>query len=149
MLTELERFERFYIPEPNTGCWLWLGQISTEGYGRFCASHQDRVYAHHYSYRTFVGPLVKGLEVCHECDVKSCVNPEHLILGTRQKNARDAVNRGLYHAGTRHRLARLTPDQIVEIRNAPGIQREIAERFGISQAMVSLIKLRKNWRTVQ
>jgi hypothetical protein len=107
--TPLERFEKKYIPEPNSGCWLWLAQVSASGYGRFCVSKDGRAYAHHFSYRTFKGPIPKGMVVRHTCDIKTCVNPYHLLLGTEEENYEDARARRRYHLQHDRRRAQGLP----------------------------------------
>jgi hypothetical protein len=73
------------IPVPFSGCRLWLGEMSTRGYGLW-----RRYQAHRASYRAFRGEIPSGLLVCHHCDVKLCVEPTHLYAGTRGDNTRDA-----------------------------------------------------------
>jgi hypothetical protein len=75
----------------ENGCWRWLGKIMPKGYG-YIGSYQHR--AHRVMYERLVGPIPKGLWVLHRCDVKDCVNPDHLYTGTRADNARDSVERG-------------------------------------------------------
>lgn len=78
----LQRFERFHIPEPNSGCWLWIGTLEkTTGYGRFMYGT-----AHVWSYTKFVGPIKPGLEIDHLCRMRSCVNPKHLEAVTPRVN---------------------------------------------------------------
>jgi HNH endonuclease len=73
-------------------CWLWTGQIISYGYGHF--SYQGRpVRAHRFAYKTAIGPIPPGKLVCHTCDVRHCVNPKHLYLGTFTDNNRDTVRR--------------------------------------------------------
>lgn len=91
----LDRFSRKYIPEPNSGCWLWLGAISATGYGYFDAREFPGEHrAHRISYRLHKGPIPDGLFVCHSCDQRSCVNPSHLWLGTALDNNRDMIAKG-------------------------------------------------------
>lgn len=74
------------IPEPNTGCWLWLGQLR-DGYGRL---HSDGklLQAHRVSYEAFVCDIPDGLQIDHLCRVRCCVNPEHLEPVTQLENVR-------------------------------------------------------------
>lgn len=90
------KLEAYSIPEPNSGCWLWLGTTSN-GYGRI--DHGGKTLrAHRASYEEFVGPIPKGFCVLHRCDTPCCVNPEHLFLGTQQDNMSDkAAKRSRRH----------------------------------------------------
>ena len=80
------------VPIPECGCWLWTGSIAGTGYGDF---RMGRHYlAHRAAYEAFVGPIPKGMHVLHKCDVRSCVNPNHLFVGTNQENIIDSVRKG-------------------------------------------------------
>ena len=81
----LERFENKYIPEPNTGCWLWVAHTNRCGYGTFGVA--GRTYlAHRVSYNLHIGDIPKHLELDHKCRVRSCVNPSHLEPVTHKEN---------------------------------------------------------------
>jgi hypothetical protein len=92
-------------PHMSTPCWLWLGYIQTGGYGQFNLTTAGRVtQAHRASYILFVGPIPKKAkrDVCHICDVHSCVRPDHLILATRRANMQDMVSKGRHHWQVKH-----------------------------------------------
>jgi len=79
----IEWLESKYMPEPNSGCWLWLGSLTTEGYGRWS---RKCLMAHRISYELVHGPIPKDLEVDHLCRVHACVNPNHMEIVTRKEN---------------------------------------------------------------
>lgn len=154
------RFDASYIPEPNSGCWLWLGaERGSNGYGSIVVQGK-RVVAHRYAFERFIGPLAGAAIVCHKCDNPACVNPSHLFLGTLQSNSDDKVAKGRQARGALLALAqqnckrrgekngnsKLTEVDVLSIFSSADPQRKIAASFGITQAMVSSIKTRKAWR---
>ena len=82
--TAIERFSEKYLPEPNTGCWLWES-ATTRGYGVIHIAGGVQ-YAHRFSYEHFVGPIPKGLSIDHLCRTPLCVNPAHLEPVTPREN---------------------------------------------------------------
>lgn len=97
-LSLLKRFEEKYCPEPNTGCWLWTAALNNKGYGKIGAyrskGRYDWMLAHRASWFLFKGQLSDEMCVLHKCDTPACVNPDHLFLGTKGDNIRDAVHKG-------------------------------------------------------
>jgi hypothetical protein len=84
----------------DNGCWLMKPYKGCKGYAKVEESinGQRKTYrAHRYSYQAFNGEIPKGLQVCHSCDVRNCVNPEHLWLGTNQDNVNDMVKKGRHN----------------------------------------------------
>jgi len=83
----LDRILERSIPEPNTGCWLWIGCGNHRGYGQIKIAGVQHL-AHRVSYELFVGPIPAGLQIDHLCRVRCCVNPSHLEPVTGLENAR-------------------------------------------------------------
>lgn len=148
------------IPEPNSGCWLWLGAMQTSGYGKVKEPKSRRaIGAHRLSYSLHKGPIPDGMDVCHKCDTKLCVNPDHLFVGTRAENIRDCIAKGRISRGIKHALliageasgnARLTWAAVREIRSAQiegrETQEQLAKRFGVSMPTVQAAAQRKTWK---
>ncbi len=87
-LTAFDRFFRRVTIVDNESCWVWSGEKSTSGYGRFHAGRGDHEVAHRWLYRRLVGPIRDGLQLDHLCRVRLCVRPDHLEPVTPQENVR-------------------------------------------------------------
>lgn len=136
------------IPEPNSGCLLWeAGQ--SNGYGMVLwQGKQIRAHCLALAFSRGQEMPTPGVVACHTCDVRPCINPEHLYGGTDASNAADAVRRDRHARGSRQPGARLTEEAAIEIRSerAEGRkQRELAARFGVTQQTISRVDLRKAW----
>lgn len=84
-----ERLTALSIPEPNSGCWIWIGHQKNNGYGTLGVKTGGRwqtKHAHRMSYEVFVGPVPSGLDLDHKCRVRCCINPDHLEPVTRSIN---------------------------------------------------------------
>jgi len=142
-----ERFSGKWMPEPNSGCWLWIGALDSNGYGRINLHGRNQT-AHRVSWTIHRGSIPDGLCALHHCDTPACVNPDHLYLGTMKDNTRDmwVRNRAADRVGQSNGRAKLTPLQVITIRDDSfSTISSIARKFGVSRTAVRLIKQRKNW----
>ena len=113
-----ERYDHQLIPEPNSGCLLWLGAAASAGYGH---GHRDKAhfYAHRCAYESANGiGSADGLVVRHRCDTPACCNPDHLEVGTQRDNTLDSVARGraVRALGERCAKSKLASPLVLEIR---------------------------------
>jgi hypothetical protein len=92
-----DRFHEKYTPEPNSGCWLWDAYVGTSGYGRLQGRRGKPPHtSHRLSWELHFGTIPDDMFVLHRCDVRSCVNPDHLFIGSKGDNNRDAARKGRY-----------------------------------------------------
>lgn len=134
----------------DSGCHEWIG-ATRNGYGHF-AMPGGPVYAHRVAYELARGTIPDGLDVCHSCDNRRCVNVEHLFVGTRAENMADAKSKGRTTLGERHGLAKLTVESVREIRamrERGAKYREIAKLFGVSETQAYNVATGRHWGHVQ
>ncbi|MBY8918785.1 HNH endonuclease [Nitratireductor sp. L1-7-SE] len=149
----LAYFEERSIPEPNSGCWIWLGALhKRHGYGAVRA-YGSTTRAHRLCFEVTSGQkLPSSIDVCHTCDVRCCVNPDHLFMGTRTDNMQDCSAKGRIVVpelrGESCPAAKLTEAQVLAIRADPRSQRAIAIAYGVDKGTIAHIKHRKTWRHI-
>lgn len=124
----------------DTGCWLWIGAKNSTGYGRFLTGGK-RYLAHRFAYENINGEIPEGNVVCHICDVRSCVNPEHLRSDSQRNNIMEMFEK---NRSNRRKSYFLTSEQIQEIRKSEDSKNDLSKRYGISIGHVRKIKHRSN-----
>lgn len=154
------------------GCLLWTGPIDKDGYGCVSVGGMHR-RAHRLSYESARGAIPANLCVLHTCDVRSCIEPNHLFLGTRSENAADRHAKGRNATGEQHgskthperflhngnnaprggshHKAKLSESDVIEIRRrraAGDLLKNLAADFGVSTLNISWIARRKTWKHV-
>ncbi len=132
-------------------CWLWTAATAGAGYGTFRLSNPRRyVYAHRLALERKLGRALRPKEYAlHSCDVPRCVHPDHLRSGDQSDNMQECSERGRTARGERSATARLTEQDVREIRallDVPGRRmQDIADRYGVSRPAVSNIHSGKTW----
>lgn len=151
MKLDRENLENNVVPEPNTGCWLWLGGSSSTGYGNFHINGKQ-TRAHKAYYEHFKDAVPEGLCVLHKCDTPSCVNPEHLFIGTNRDNILDMIKKNRHKrktgSGPGEKAAnhRLTNEQVLAIRKDPRSLSIVGKEYGMDPSTIGKIKNRKLWK---
>lgn len=153
------------IRRDENGCWTWCGTVNGAGYGTIGLGTRcmGKDFVHRVSYRIFIGQIPDGMVVCHRCDVKRCVNPLHLFVGTYKDNSDDMAAKGRAPVGDSwkterrtlrqvkgelHGMAKLTEPQVLEVRrqsSAGKSKAEISNAFGVCRATIRNIVNGNNW----
>lgn len=142
-----DRFDEKWMPEPFSGCWLWVGAYFCQtGYGKIYIGRL--ILAHRASWELYRGRIPDGMCVCHKCDTPSCVNPAHLFIGTHADNMHDMVRKGLSNRGEKNGASKLTVIQVCEIRAATGRHSDIAKKYDVSELNIDYIKSLKTWKHI-
>lgn len=126
-------------------CWIWLGRVNHNGYGRFNLgrSEDGQAFAHRYSHEIFNGAFDKSLYVLHKCDNSLCVNPKHLYAGTAKDNIDDMWIR-------LRKKTKVSPLQVYQIRalHKTGFfnYADISRFYKINKSYVRFIVKRFSWK---
>lgn len=140
----VDRIKKSVVVNDLTGCHEWTAAKSRWGYGRIRVNSRE-FHVHTLTWEMFNGPVPAGRFVCHHCDNPPCCNPDHLFVGTPLDNVLDMIAKGRAPVGIKHGMAKLAEAQVLAIRSDERMGTVIAREYGISTAMVSLIRNRKNW----
>lgn len=144
-ITTAENFHKKYLPEPNSGCWLWTGFINVGGYGKTAYNEA----AHRRSWEIHFGPIPNAAVVCHKCDTPCCVNPAHLFIGSQAANMQDMRDKGRSLIGARNRAAKLSDEIVSKILASRDSNEALAERFGVTPKAISKIRKGLAWKHVK
>jgi HNH endonuclease len=133
--------------EDSSGCWLWTGTADGRGYGQLSVRGRHRK-AHRVSFELEHGPIPNELFVLHRCDKPSCVNPDHLFLGTAADNTADMVSKGRHTFGERAVHAKLKERDVRAIKASAEMNKALAAKYGVNSSLISMIRTGKRWAHV-
>jgi len=146
-----ERLEKNSILNKETGCIEWTGFIE-DGSGHFetaIGSKRRKKRVHRIAYEEYIGEIPKGLYVLRNCDNQKCINPDHLLLGTKQDIANNMIEKGRSMRGEKAHSVKLTAEQVILIRELCGdgaTQRSVATMYGVNPSAISKIINGRNWK---
>jgi len=146
----VEKFhKKLSLPDKN-GCIIFNGEILCSGYGRMCINYQ-KIVAHRISWMINFGNIPYGLWVLHKCDIRRCVNPNHLFLGTYRDNIDDKVSKNRQQRGSEVKLANLNEIQVKEIKillSEKVKQKVIAQKYNVTAGAIWQIKQKLTWKHI-
>lgn len=153
---QIENFEAKAFPEPNSGCWLWMGAANQQEGRAFVSINHKSTNAARVSYQIYKGEIPDGGFVLHSCDNALCVNPDHLRVGTQSDNVSDMHRRGRRRGIHRPHVApngreKLTDEIVRDIRFGSRSRmtlRAIADELGVSSGTIQFIRSGKTWRHI-
>lgn len=136
-------------------CWLWKASITNKGYGRYKVDGKV-ISAHRFSWWFTNGDIPEGMYILHKCDVRKCVNPDHLFLGTHQDNMEDMIEKDRHRPGEKSARAKLNQKEVNEIRNlyvrgkcnttSEFSMRGLAKKFKVDPGTIRDILKNKRWK---
>ncbi len=142
--------DRYFVHA--NGCWLFTGCIADNGYGHAKVMEGPRAGrttgVHIIAYEHANGPVAPGMDVCHRCDWRSCIRPDHLFEGTRAQNIQDAAEKGRMVRGEANHASKLNARLVREIRTSQEGHREIARRLGVGRKTIEKVRNGTTWAHV-
>jgi hypothetical protein len=136
MKAAIDFIDQYSMPVTESGCWIWLGTMHAAGYGDIRHKREfGMTRAHRLSWAAYRGAIPEGMQVCHHCDMRACVNPDHLFLGDHQDNADDRDRKGRNYRG-----GKLSAEQVAEIRSSEISDKALARKFLVSPWTIKLAR---------
>ena len=139
-----ERFWNKTQQVTESGCVIWMGYATKNGYGQVGVGGKV-LRAHRVAWELTNGSIPEGSDVLHKCDTPSCVNPEHLMLGSQSKNMADMVSKNRDAIGEKHGNAKLRLNSVIDILESANGPTELAKKHGISPSTVCDIRAGRSW----
>ena len=135
---------------PN-GCWIWLKGKDKNGYGLMSVNNKS-YRSSRITYETFIGYIPPGMLICHSCDNPSCINPEHLFLGSPKDNMTDMYQKNRdRNTGIKSVVSKLTEENVLEIlkmrKNGDTLEK-IAKKFNVTKQTIFSIVHKDNWKHI-
>ena len=124
-------------------CLVWTGRKNEKGYGKFRVRTKNRQIdfkAHRISWELNFGEIIPGMEVCHKCDNRACIKPDHLFLGDHYDNMYDCMKKG------RHVWVKLQEPQVLEIRNSDLSISHLRKKYNLAHSTIANIRKGRTWR---
>ena len=144
----VEHFREKSFQDPNSGCWLWALSCGRNGYGS-TSRNGKTVGAHRLVYQIVHkiadADMSSDIFVCHKCDTPSCVNPDHLFMGTAQDNTSDCLKKGRSARGERSGSSKLTEADVILIRQDSRSNSELGKIFGVHKNTLRRARVGETW----
>jgi hypothetical protein len=138
--------------EKTKSCWLWIAGKSAAGYGMTYNAQRRLVLAHRASWEMEHGEIPEDRFVCHKCDIRNCVRPDHLFLGSSADNHQDMVNKGRHAKGAQLPQSKLSEAEVRQIRASYALRKtthgQLAVTYGVSRSAISAILSRQRWKHI-
>ena len=145
-----KEFIKDRVSNNENDCWIWNGSKHRQGYGHIRYNGKTAL-AHRVSWMIYNGGISEGIKVCHYCDEPSCVNPEHLFLGTQLDNVEDCIKKGRFTRNIpKTRRIKLNWEQVHQIKTLHGEgmkRKELEKKFNVSQTCIAKILTGVSWNT--